>query len=199
MPSLTFQSLPVTLCTNSLTFNNCKLCPHCIYEGVSKSSQTGSLEHQPMAVRECGRYGREQGTSPLSMPSGVALWTLEVAQRPYLSPRVPARLRLQDGRETGAESKHQVLRETWQIWSGDFWNVTTCVWKLCHESCDVFRVARVLQDRQNITRRRRQIMATFHELKTQKCGNNSAAYAWAGPAFSHGTTGAKRTVGAPHS
>jgi hypothetical protein len=44
-----------------------------IYEGVSKSSQTGSVEHQLMAVRECGRCGREQGTSPLSMPSGVAL------------------------------------------------------------------------------------------------------------------------------
>ena len=29
--SLTFWSLPVTWCANSLTFNNCKLCPHCIY------------------------------------------------------------------------------------------------------------------------------------------------------------------------
>jgi hypothetical protein len=28
---LTFQSLPVTWCTNSLTFNNCTFCPHCIY------------------------------------------------------------------------------------------------------------------------------------------------------------------------
>ena len=28
---LAFQSLPVTWCTNSLTFNNCALCPHCIY------------------------------------------------------------------------------------------------------------------------------------------------------------------------
>ena len=28
---LTFQSLPVTRCTTSLTFNNCTLCPHCIY------------------------------------------------------------------------------------------------------------------------------------------------------------------------
>ena len=28
---LTFQSLLVTWCTNSLTFNNCTLCPHCIY------------------------------------------------------------------------------------------------------------------------------------------------------------------------
>jgi len=28
---LTFYSLPVTWCTTSLTFNNCTLCPHCIY------------------------------------------------------------------------------------------------------------------------------------------------------------------------
>ena len=28
---LTFYSLPVTWCTNSLTFNNCTFCPHCIY------------------------------------------------------------------------------------------------------------------------------------------------------------------------
>ena len=29
--TLAFQSLPVTRCTNSLTFNNSPLCPHCIY------------------------------------------------------------------------------------------------------------------------------------------------------------------------
>jgi hypothetical protein len=28
---LTFQSLLVTYCTTSLTFNNCTLCPHCIH------------------------------------------------------------------------------------------------------------------------------------------------------------------------
>ena len=28
---LTFQSLLLTLCTNSLTFNNCMFCAHCIY------------------------------------------------------------------------------------------------------------------------------------------------------------------------
>jgi len=28
---LTFQSLLVTLCTTSIRFNNCTLCPHCIY------------------------------------------------------------------------------------------------------------------------------------------------------------------------
>jgi hypothetical protein len=41
--------------------------------GVSKSFQTSSIERQPMAVRECVRYAWEQGTSPLSMPSGVAV------------------------------------------------------------------------------------------------------------------------------
>jgi hypothetical protein len=30
-PLLTFKTLPVTWCTNSLTFNNCTFCPHCIY------------------------------------------------------------------------------------------------------------------------------------------------------------------------
>ena len=31
MLMLTFQSLPVTWCTSSLTINNCTFCPHCIY------------------------------------------------------------------------------------------------------------------------------------------------------------------------
>jgi len=31
LSSLTFYSLLVTWCTTSLTFNNCTLCPHCIY------------------------------------------------------------------------------------------------------------------------------------------------------------------------
>ena len=29
--TLTFYTLMVTRCTNSLTFNNCTFCPHCIY------------------------------------------------------------------------------------------------------------------------------------------------------------------------
>jgi hypothetical protein len=37
---------------------------------------------------------------------------------------------------------------------------------------------RALQEKQNITRRRRELRATFHKLNTQKCENNSAAYAW---------------------
>jgi hypothetical protein len=28
---LTFQNILVTWCSNSLTFNNCTLCPHCLY------------------------------------------------------------------------------------------------------------------------------------------------------------------------
>jgi hypothetical protein len=41
--------------------------------GVSKSFETSSKDSQPMAVRECVRCAWEQGTSPLSMPSGVAV------------------------------------------------------------------------------------------------------------------------------
>ena len=82
-----------------------------------------------MAVRECVRCAWEQETSPLSMPSGVAVWTLGVAQHECLSPRVPSHLRIQHGREIGAERKYQILRETRQIWSGDFWNDKTCLWK----------------------------------------------------------------------
>ena len=44
-----------------------------LYVGVSKSFETSSIERQPMAVRECVRCAWEQGTSPLSMPSGVAV------------------------------------------------------------------------------------------------------------------------------
>jgi hypothetical protein len=110
------------------------------------------------------RYAWEQGTSALSVPSGVAVWTLVVAQHECLSPHVLSHLRFQHGHETGAASQHQILRQTWQIWSGDFWNVTTCVWKRDHVSCDVFWVARVLQERQNVTRIRREVRANFHEL-----------------------------------
>jgi hypothetical protein len=99
------------------------------YVGVSKSSQTSSTDCQWIALRECMRCAWEQGTSPLSVPSGVAVGTLGGAQHKCLSPHVPSHLRFQHGRENGAESKHQILRQTQQIWSGDFWNDTTCVWK----------------------------------------------------------------------
>jgi hypothetical protein len=45
-----------------------------IYVGVSKSSQTSSTDLQRIVLRECVRYAWEQGTSPLSVPSGVAVW-----------------------------------------------------------------------------------------------------------------------------
>ena len=46
---LTFQSLLVTWCTNSLTFNNCRLCPHCIYLFciyLRKNSDLCHLQHK---------------------------------------------------------------------------------------------------------------------------------------------------------
>jgi hypothetical protein len=49
---LTFYTLLVTWCTNSLTFNNCTLCPHCIYVFCIylrtysvKSAKTGQGQH----------------------------------------------------------------------------------------------------------------------------------------------------------
>jgi len=44
-----------------------------LYVGVSKIFETSSVERQLMAVCECVRRAWEQGTSPLSMPSGVAV------------------------------------------------------------------------------------------------------------------------------
>jgi hypothetical protein len=43
------------------------------YVGVSKSSQTSSTDRQRMVLHECVRCAREQGMSPLSVPSGVAV------------------------------------------------------------------------------------------------------------------------------
>jgi len=75
-----------------------------LYKGVSKSFETSSIDCQPMEVHEWVRCAWEQGTLPLSMPSGVAVWTLGVAQHECFSPRVPLHLRFQHGRETGANS-----------------------------------------------------------------------------------------------
>ena len=86
------------------------------YAGVSESSQTTSTDRQPMALHECMRYDWELATSPLSVPSGFAVWTSGVAQHECLSPHVPSHLRFQHGRETGAASQHQILRQTQQIW-----------------------------------------------------------------------------------
>jgi len=43
------------------------------YIGVAKRFEACSIDRQPMAVRGCVRCAWEQGTSPLSMPSGVAV------------------------------------------------------------------------------------------------------------------------------
>jgi len=43
------------------------------YIGVSKSFETSSVDRQLTAVRECVHCAWEQGMSPLSMPSGVAV------------------------------------------------------------------------------------------------------------------------------
>ena len=44
-----------------------------MYVGVSKSFETSSIDRQPMTVHECVHCAWEQGTLPLSMPSGVAV------------------------------------------------------------------------------------------------------------------------------
>jgi hypothetical protein len=57
----------------------CKLCNNSMltlevsYVGVSESFETSSIDCQPMAVREWVRSAWEQGTSPLSVLSGIAV------------------------------------------------------------------------------------------------------------------------------
>ena len=81
-----------------------KYCLCIMYKGVSKRFETSSIDRQPMAVREWVRWAWEQGTSPPSIPTGVAVWALGVAQHECLSLHVPSHLRFQHGRETGAET-----------------------------------------------------------------------------------------------
>ena len=55
---LTFQSPPVTWCTNSLTFNNCTFCPHCIYVFciyLRTNSELCHLQH-----KLSGLYNRDE-------------------------------------------------------------------------------------------------------------------------------------------
>ena len=55
---LTFYSLLVTWCTNSLTFNNCTFCPHCIYVFciyLRTYSDLCHLHHKPI-----GFYNRDE-------------------------------------------------------------------------------------------------------------------------------------------
>ena len=141
---------------------------HNICRCVKMFLKTISIESQTKAVSECMHYAWEQLTLPLSMPCGITVWTMEVVQHECLSPRVPSHLQFQHGRETGAESKHQILCETRQIWSRDFWNDMMCIWKWGHELCEVFRVARPIQNRHNLTWRR-EIRASIQFICFSEC------------------------------
>ena len=55
---LTFQSPPVTWCTNSLTFNNCTFCPHCIYVFCIYLRTNGELRH--LQHKLIGFYNRDE-------------------------------------------------------------------------------------------------------------------------------------------
>jgi hypothetical protein len=55
---LTFSSLLVTWCTNSLTFNNCTLCPHCIYVFCIYLRTNSDLCH--LQHKLIGFYNREE-------------------------------------------------------------------------------------------------------------------------------------------
>jgi len=56
--TLTFQSLLVTWYTNSLTFNNCTLCPHCIYVFCIYLRTNSDLCHLQHKV--IGFYNRDE-------------------------------------------------------------------------------------------------------------------------------------------
>ena len=55
---LTCYSLPVTWCTTSLTFNNCTLCPHCIYVFCIYLRTNSDLCH--LQHKLIGFYNREE-------------------------------------------------------------------------------------------------------------------------------------------
>jgi len=55
---LTFQSLLVTWCTTSLTFNNCTLCPYCIYMFCIYLRTNSDLCHLQHKV--IGFYNRDE-------------------------------------------------------------------------------------------------------------------------------------------
>ena len=55
---LTFQSLPVTWCTRSLTFNNCTLCPRCIYVFCIYLRTNSDLYH--LQHKLIGFYNRDK-------------------------------------------------------------------------------------------------------------------------------------------
>jgi len=55
---LTFQSLLVTWCTSSLTFNICTLCPHCIYVFCIYLRTNSDLCH--LQYKQIGFYNRDE-------------------------------------------------------------------------------------------------------------------------------------------
>ena len=62
---LTFYSLPVTWCTTSLTFNNCTLCPHCIYVFcvyLRTNSDLCHLQHKLIGFYNRGEKCLQRGT-----------------------------------------------------------------------------------------------------------------------------------------
>ena len=63
--TLTFQSLPVTWCTTSLTFNNCTLCPHCIYVFCFYLRTNSDLCH--LQHKLIGFYNRAEKRSALGL------------------------------------------------------------------------------------------------------------------------------------
>jgi hypothetical protein len=54
----TFQTLLVTWCTNSLTFNNCTFCPHCIYVFWIFLRTNSDLCH--LQLKLIGFYNRDE-------------------------------------------------------------------------------------------------------------------------------------------
>ena len=58
LSSWTFQSLPVTWCANSLTFNNCTFCTHCIYVFCIFLSTNNDLFH--LQYKLIGFYNRDE-------------------------------------------------------------------------------------------------------------------------------------------
>ena len=55
---LTFKTLPVTWCTNSLTFNNCTFCPHCICVFCTYLRTNSDLCH--LQHKLIGFYNRDE-------------------------------------------------------------------------------------------------------------------------------------------
>jgi hypothetical protein len=72
--NLIFCSLPVTWCTTSLTFNNCRLCPHCIYVFciyLRTDSDLCHLQHKLIGFYSRGEKCLQRGTDWVFKYSGL--------------------------------------------------------------------------------------------------------------------------------